>query len=109
MNNTNNYLIPANTKRGQLILGFFTKIDLIVWISGVAWTLLMLIIVKSLSMIVLILVMLPGLITTFLIMPVPHYHNVLQLLTNIVTFYTNRRQYYWKGWCVYNESSTNNK
>jgi len=30
----NNYLIPANTKKSQLILGFFTKTDLIIFIVG---------------------------------------------------------------------------
>ena len=105
----NNYLIPANTKKSQLILGFFTKTDLIIWIIGVAWSFFMLVVIKSLSMTVLILIMLPALITTFLVMPVPHYHNVLQLLTNVFNFFVNRRQYYWRGWCIYNESNTNNK
>ena len=100
----NNYLIPANTKKSQLILGFFTKMDLILWIIGVAWSFIMLVLVKSLSLVVLILIMLPALIATFLVMPVPHYHNVLQLLTNIFNFFVNRRQYYWKGWSIYNES-----
>ena len=100
----NGYLIPANTKKSQLILGFFTKTDLILWCVGVAWSFIMLILMKSLSLAVLILIMLPALIATFLVMPVPHYHNVLQLLTNIFNFFVNRRQYYWKGWSIYNES-----
>lgn len=97
----NSFLIPANTKKSQLILGFFTKTDLILWIIGIVWSFIMLILVKSLSLAVLILVMLPALIATFLVMPVPHYHNVLQLLTNIFNFFVNRRQYYWKGWNIY--------
>ena len=101
----NNYLIPANTKKGQLILGFFTKTDLILWIVGIVWSFIMLVLVKSLSLTVLILIMLPALIATFLIMPVPHYHNVLQLLTNIINFFTNKRRYYWRGWNIYNESN----
>ena len=36
-----NYLIPANTKRGQLILGFFTPIDLVIFLSGLSITLLL--------------------------------------------------------------------
>lgn len=99
----NQYLIPANTKKSQLILGFFTKIDLIIFIVGCIWSFIMLLLVKNSSLIVLILVMLPAIIATFLVMPVPHYHNVLQLLTNIVNFYTNRRKYYWKGWDKYEE------
>ena len=94
----NNYLIPANTKKSQYILGFFTKTDLILLSSGVVWSFTMLVLIKSLSLVVLILIMLPALISGFLVMPVPHYHNVLQLLTNVFNFYTGRRQYYWKGW-----------
>ena len=100
----NNYLIPANTKKSQLILGFFTPTDLIIFGVGVVWSFLMLVIIGSTSLTVLILIMLPALIATFLVMPVPHYHNVLQLLTNIFNFFTNRRQYYWRGWNIYNES-----
>ena len=105
----NSYLIPANTKKSQLILGFFTKKDLIIFLVGCAWSFLMLLLVHSMSLPILILVLLPALVATFLVMPVPHYHNVLQLLTNIVNFYTNRRQYYWKGWSVYERFNQSNK
>ena len=89
-----NYLIPANTKKSQLLLGFFTPLDLIIFAVGCVWTLIMLLIIKSTNIFALILLMLPALVGTFLVMPVPHYHNVLQLLTNIFNFYTNRRRYY---------------
>lgn len=99
----NQYIIPTNTKKSQLILGFFTKVDLIIFIVGCVTSFAMLLIVKSMNLGVLILLMLPALISAFLVMPVPHYHNVLQLLTNIYNFYTNRRVYYWKGWSIYEE------
>ena len=47
-----------------------------------------------------IIVLLPALISGFLVIPVPNYHNVLQLITNIVTFALGRKRYYWKGWCI---------
>lgn len=97
----NNYLIPANTKKSQLILGFFTKLDLIIFVVGCTWSFIMLVLVHTLSLGLLILIMLPAFIATFLVLPVPHYHNVLQLLTNIFNFITGRRQYYWRGWCIY--------
>lgn len=105
----NGYLIPANTKKSQLILGFFTPIDLVIFIVGCVWTLIMLLLIKDTNLTILILLMLPALIGTFLVMPVPHYHNVLQLLTNIVNFYTNRRRYYWKGWCIYEGFESSSK
>lgn len=44
----NNYLIPANSKKSQLILGFFTPIDLILFGSGVGITLILLLTTKVL-------------------------------------------------------------
>ena len=105
----NNYLIPANTKKSQLILGFFTPVDLIIFVVGCVWSFLMLLIVNTISLTILIIIMLPALIGAFLVMPVPHYHNVLQLLTNIFNFFTNRRQYYWRGWSIYDEFNSRNK
>ena len=105
----NSYLIPANTKKSQLILGFFTPTDLIIFIVGCVWSFIMLLVIGNMSLGILILIMMPAVIATFLIMPVPHYHNVLQLLTNIYNFYTNRRRYYWRGWCIYERFNTSNK
>ena len=105
----NNYLIPANTKKSQLILGFFTRIDLIIIVSGWVVTLLLLLIIGFPSLGIGILILLPGLIATFLVIPVMYYHNILQLLTNIINFILNRRIYYWKGWNIYEEFSRDNK
>ena len=105
----NGYLIPANTKKSQLILGFFTPTDLIIFIVGCLVSFILILLVKTLSLPILILIMLPALVSAFLVMPVPHYHNVLQLLTNVFNFYTNRRQYYWRGWCMYEGWNSSNK
>ena len=48
----------------------------------------------------LIIAIIPVLIAAGLVMPVRNYHNVMQLLNNMLDFYTNTRKYYWKGWCV---------
>ncbi len=99
----NNFIIPANTKKSQLILGFFTPSDLIIFGTGVSLTVIMLIFMQNASFFELVMILLPALITGFLVLPVPNYHNVLQLITNIVNFYKGRRNYYWKGWCVTDE------
>ena len=96
----NNYLIPANSKKSQLILGFFTPVDLILFGSGCGLTLLLLMLVRNASAVQMIIILLPALVTGFLVTPVLYYHNVLQLITNIITFLFNRRRYYWKGWCI---------
>lgn len=100
----NNYLIPANSKKSQLILGFFTPIDLIIFGVGCTLTLTLLFIFNNKVEIgALILILSPALISAFLVLPVPNYHNVLQLLTNIITFILGRKRLYWKGWCIYND------
>lgn len=102
----NNYLIPANSKKSQLILGFFNMVDLILFGSGVGVTLILLLTIQSTDVVVMLLILAPALITGFLVMPVPNYHNVLQFIVNVYTFFTERRRYYWKGWC-YNVEEKN--
>lgn len=97
------YLIPANSKKSQLILGLFTPIDLAIFAIGCTITILTLVIVKTADLGQMILIIAPALISAFLVAPVPNYHNVLQLLTNIIMFYLNRRRYYWRGWCINGE------
>ncbi len=99
----NNYLIPANSKKSQLILGRFTVIDLIIFGSGAILTFVLLMIFQNPSLAETIIILLPVIISAFLVFPVPHYHNVLQLLTNIVMYFINRRHYYWKGWSISDE------
>lgn len=95
-----NYLIPANSKKSELILGLFTTMDAILFGSGVSLTVLLLIIVKTGSLGLMITILLPALITGFLVFPVPNYHNILQLIINIYTFYfVRQRRYKWRGWC----------
>ena len=94
-----NYLIPANTKKSKLILGFFTPVDLAIFGIGCTITIVMLFIFQGMSFSMALLILMPALISGFLVIPVPNYHNVLQLITNIVTFILNRKRYYWRGWC----------
>lgn len=84
----------------MLILGFFTWVDLIIFGIGCVTTLTLLFIFQGMDFKQAILVLMPALIAGFLVLPVPYYHNVLQLITNIVSFFVGRTKYYWKGWCV---------
>lgn len=100
----NQFLLPANSKKSALIFGLFTVTDLIIICVGGVFSLTMLFILKNPNLRELILAILPLLIGASLVYPVPNYHNVLQLITNIVNFYTGRKKYYWKGWCVKDET-----
>ena len=95
-----NYLIPANSKKSMLILGVFTFADLVMFGIGISVTLLLLLLLHTTSVSGMILIVLPAVITGVLVMPIPNYHNVLGFLNSFINFITNRRQYYWKGWCV---------
>lgn len=98
----NGYIIPANSKKSMMILGLFTPVDLVIFLVGCAITIIGLMFVKTADLGQMILIIAPALISAFLVAPVPNYHNVLQLLTNIIMFFVNRRRYYWRGWCVTN-------
>ena len=100
-----NYLIPANSKKSQLLLGFLTVVDLFIFLAGLIITVIMLAVVQNPNLRTMILMVLPLLIASFLVLPVPHYHNVLQLITNFIMYINKRRRYYWKGWCATNDQS----
>ena len=95
-----NYLIPANTKKSLLKFGVFNTFDLILFGSGIAVSLLLLLILPVEQLSFAIIAILPGLVTGFLVFPIPYYHNVLTVIMNVLSFFTTRQQFVWKGWCV---------
>lgn len=96
----NLYLIPANTKKSMLIFGLFTKFDLILFSCGVVLSLIFLMTLPVEQIAIAIIALAPALITGFLVMPVPNYHNIMTLIASAISFYTNQRKFKWKGWCV---------
>lgn len=95
-----NYIIPANTKKSQLFFGLFNGFDMILFGSGVGISLILLLALPIEELKFAILAILPGVITLFLVFPIPNYHNVLTVIRNVITFYTTRQEFVWKGWCV---------
>ena len=93
------YLIPANTKKGRLILGWFRPFDLALFGIGVLVTVILLAFIPLQTTIGVILALSPALITGFLVMPVPYYHNMLNVIVEAYEFITHRQTYRWKGWC----------
>lgn len=105
----NDYLIPANTKRGKLILGLFRPFDLMLFGTGFFVTIVLLAFLPLTSTLVTVLVLSPALITGFLVLPVPYYHNMLVVIMEAYDFFTNRQTYRWKGWCYRDVSSKRKK
>ena len=97
----NNYLIPANSKKGTLLFNLFRPIDLIIFGSGIFVTIILLISFSTSDTIIMLLILLPGMIGAGLIMPVPNQHNVLVLLQAIFKYFTSQQKYKWKGWSIY--------
>jgi len=102
----NSYLVPANAKKGTLIFNMFTPFDLILFCVGAGISLLLLTIIPSTDVVVVLICCLPVAITALLVMPIPNYHNVLTAIQSIILFYTERRNYVWKGWCFYEQFVT---
>lgn len=101
MNNNNNYLIPANSKKSMLYLNLFNKVDLIIFGSGIVATLILIMLnISTTSMKEIILILAPVLVCSFLVIPLPNVHNVRTFIKNVYMYFTNRRTYYWKGWSM---------
>jgi len=104
-----NFLVPANAKKGTLIFNMFRKIDLIIFACGVGISLFLLAFTNSTSdsIWILILKIIPAGISALLVLPIPNYHNTLCAIQSIIAFYTERRRFLWKGWCFYEKFSDN--
>lgn len=97
----NKYIIPANAKKSQLILGLFNTLDLIIFVVGVVISVILLLGFKTNDIGRLILLVSPALLATLLVAPLPvYYHNVLTLLGNMWRFFTGVKKYRWRGWCA---------
>ncbi len=95
------YLIPANTKKGQLIFNMFTPIDLVIFGFGLMGSFILLLIIGTDSILTTIIVLLPALFSALLVMPIPNYHNVISFIISMYRFFTNQRKYLWRGWGFY--------
>ena len=107
--NNNNFLIPANSKKSMLYLGLFNMTDLIIVGSGALATVILMLTIslQNSSLKTALIVIAPLVICSFLVVPLPNQHNVRTFIKNIYTYYTRRRTYYWKGWCMnYGEESS---
>ncbi len=103
----NGYLVPANTKKSMLILGMMRPLDLGILIVGIVISVILLAILQDASTLVMILACVPMTVGLILVLPIPYYHNTLVALQSIYRFYNERRNYIWKGWCIYNEFENN--
>jgi len=97
--NGNTFLIPANSKRGMLILGIFRPIDLIIFCIGIGLTIVFIVIISPETLFQTFIVLFPAGLATVLIAPIPNYHNVLVFILSMINFFISRQKYVWKGWC----------
>ena len=96
----NNYLIPANSKKSKLIFSMFNPFDLVLFLTGLAISLILMAIIRTDDMLVMALLIFPALFTGVLVLPIPNYHNVMGFFKSMINYFSSRRQYYWRGWCV---------
>ena len=94
------YLIPANSKKSMLILGFFNPTDLIIFLTGVIITFILLMSIKTNSLKEAAFIITPALISSFLVIPIPNHHNIRTFIYNVYNYFANRRSYFWRGWCI---------
>ena len=103
----NIYIIPANSKKSQLILSYFTLSDLIIFGIGAGISLISMLVIKGASFGVMVALALPAMFSAFLILPLPpYYHNIRTIIGNFNRYIFGIKKYYWRGWCVCNGSRT---
>lgn len=100
------FLIPANSKKSLLIFGLFTPFDLILFGIGIAVTTMLLLILPVSQLAIAMVAISPALVTGFLVIPIPNYHNMITVIRNIIDFYSDRQKFIWKGWCVLSEETS---
>lgn len=106
----NIYLIPANSKKSMNILGLFKPVDVGVLSGGILITFALLIVFNSIEETTFkFLCAIPALLAILLVAPLPYYHNVRVLLGNVFRFFSSRRNYFWRGWCVKDEFRNSGK
>ena len=103
----NGSLVPANTKKSMLIFSILRPIDAIILGIGISISVFFLLILGNSGTFLLLLACIPMLVSFILVLPIPNYHNTLVALQSIMRFYNERRNYIWKGWCVYDEFKDN--
>lgn len=95
----NMFLIPANAKKSMLIFGLFNKLDLIVEGCGIGLSLILLLTLPIEQLTFSIIALTPAFVCSFLVFPIPNYHNSLRFFISLYTFLTSRQKFIWKGWC----------
>lgn len=99
----NNYLIPANSKRSMLILGLFTPVDLIIFSTGAVLTVILMLTFHAETLSDVFMILTPLFISSAMVVPVPNHRNIWQLVANVYHYLSNRRTYFWRGWCMTND------
>ena len=96
----NNYLIPANSKKSQLIFGLFRGVDLILLLIGASISLILMFAISGDTIGIVFVKLLPLGLSLLMIVPIPQYHNVLVFLQEMYIYYTGQKRYIWRGWCA---------
>ena len=100
-------LVPANTKKSMLIFSILRPVDAIILGVGISISVFFLLILGNSGTLLLLVACIPMLVSLILVLPIPNYHNTLVAIQSIIRFYNERRNYIWKGWCVYDEFKDN--
>ena len=95
------YIIPANSKKSQLIFNVFRPIDLFgILLPGALLTVVFLFVFPGDSISAIVIKLAPVSLALFLVMPIPFYHHVLVYLRELYLYFSSQRRSYWRGWCA---------
>jgi hypothetical protein len=83
----------------MLIFGMFRPVDLGIFITGGVLTFLLIFINNPQNLTDVLIDLLPLLITTTMVAPVPNQMNIWSFTVNVYSFLVHQRDYRWRGWC----------
>ena len=93
------YLIPANSKKGQLIFNVFKGVDLLILGCGAFITLILVFLLPQGTLLTTFLKLMPLGLAIILVFPIAFYHNTRVFLQELLIYITSQKRYHWKGWC----------
>lgn len=103
--------MPKNFKRGQYYFNSFRGIDLVIGISGCLISfisiLIYLLVFNGQSLLVIFgLMLVPGVFCVILVIPMPKYHNVMEMIKIFLQWSRKKRRYIWRGIIKYDDYTT---
>jgi len=93
------YIVPKNFKKGSLIAGRYTLVDVIILVSTFAFSTIAFLVLMTLEapLVLVAIAIIPALVGYLLTSPFNNWHNWLHMLLSELAFISVQKKYSWEG------------